>query len=184
MYPYPCAGCKEEILGVFFHFPDIKYYRDCKNNGVGDDPVRCLGCKLASFLEDEPDHFKLAKRTIMKRWLSMDGVGEDAAARNLDNLPLAISDFTSRSIRRLGRILDGKRKKHIQVMGYDKETEEKQIPIDPKILRARRGNFLGAPKVGDWTALEASLKAAEKDPSLAQWQRYRGDRYDHHHRWQ
>lgn len=141
--------------------------------------MQCMGCRLNRYLDTEADHLKLKKNEIMSIWLrKADGT------RNEDDLTQAIINFKKNKIRRLGKELDRLREDHIERDGYDCEIAERQKPVPPHVLRAKRGNFLSSPKIGEWQNELNFREECKRDPMAAQWGWGRLDRAVAHGRYQ
>ena len=129
-------------MGIFFNYGQIKALRDHDSSTA----ATCMGCQLNYQLENEADHYKQQKRHIIQRWL-YDPINEEW---NTTNLFKSINfDFYVNKVEKGVRGLDRMREYDIKVHGYDRETEERQIPLMP-YEKGKRGGFLRSPECGEW----------------------------------
>jgi hypothetical protein len=178
--PYPCAGCTVEMLGIFFHYKDIQNYRIEILTSTPPSPILCMGCRLSHYLDTEQDHYKSAKRSIIKRWLcSGDGTGWNDA-----NLPKALQDYTLRRIQKCAERLDRMRMDQIAEEGFDRETQERQKPIPMVTRKANRGGFLRSPEVWEKKQREERNRAMAEDPQQREWRWFAESRYAGHYKYQ
>jgi hypothetical protein len=92
----------------------------------------CLGCLMNHVLENEIDHYKLWKRTILRTWLNTDDGPIDRVFDvevNTTDLRKAIGDFEDRDIIGGGRLIDSLRARDFHQMGIDREFMEMQVPL-------------------------------------------------------
>jgi len=68
-----CITCMEQRLGVFFDTNEFFIVGEWNQPNLY---MKCLGCKLTNYLNEETDHNKQIKQVIIKRWLRDDRVGE------------------------------------------------------------------------------------------------------------
>lgn len=125
------------MLAVFFSYKEI-----FETQKFGQD-LCCLGCRLTSILRGERDHYKHEKRRIITTWL------KTSKGLNGDNLNRSLYDFVDRDIQGVARRLD---QLHLQesTMGpdpYDKENNERQIPIPWERLNNKRGTQYRSPTI-------------------------------------
>ena len=139
---YMCKDCCLYVQGVFFSYAEIR------DMVIGDRP-RCLGCRLTQYLRIEQDHYKLHKRYIIRHWLRDAGVGWNDA-----NIQKCICDFLTKNVQRQAEQLDDLRLADMTIgIGplentYDRETDERQVPLQQHELN-RLGGHSRSPLVTD-----------------------------------
>jgi hypothetical protein len=126
------------MMGIFFSYTHI-HERETDLS----PHLSCSGCLLTSHLQRENDHYKPEKRRIMRSWL----VGQDGL--NKDDLTKALVDYHDRDILTKAKRLANQRLTDM-TMGpdpYDKELNERQIPITKKELNGRTTTHKRSPQV-------------------------------------
>lgn len=170
---YICGNCDAQIPGVYFSYAQI---RKCQLDPV--DRPECMGCMISDYLDIEEDHYKMHKRSIIKRWLYYAAIWNDAEEKhgswNETDLSKAIKDFNDKGVVEAARKLDEQRKRDMQQRDdydpIDHECHEIQRPL-PVETGGRRGVYgIQAPTTTD--------KAVEK--SCEQWAWFRADRINAH----
>lgn len=53
---------------------------------------------------------------------------------------------------------------------FDREHEERQMPLTAQVLRSLRGNFLQAPQIGEWAKHVYEQEEKVNNPEKAKWQ--------------
>ena len=130
---YFCRQCKQEVLGKFFYYGQI---RDAMMDGTlnqSPSTITCLGCMLTNYLNSEIDHYKREKRDIIRSWLHSPFTGW-----NHNNLPKALDEFAGLNIEERAEDLDKWRYQEMHpseeamkrgVMSVDHEYNEGQVPL-------------------------------------------------------
>jgi hypothetical protein len=137
-----CKDCCLYVQGVFFSYAEIR-------DMVTGDLPRCLGCRLTQYLQIEQDHYKLHKRYIIRHWLRETGGGW-----NDTNIQKCIRDFLTKNVQRQAEQLDDLRLADMTIgigpleKTYDRETDERQVPLQPHELN-RLGGHSRSPLVTD-----------------------------------
>jgi hypothetical protein len=124
---YRCNDCRLLVQGVFYSYLEIRDIND------GSVPT-CLGCRLTDYLRRyETDHYKLYKRDIIRYWLRDTGVGW-----NHNDIQKCIRDYGTKNVERQAQQLDGLRLGDMTIglpeNIYDRETDERQTPLQPHEL--------------------------------------------------
>lgn len=135
----------------------------------------CWGCRLTQRMNGEPDHYKDLKNGIINRWLR-----NHDNTFNHDDLPKAIADFPDRDIARDGRRLESRRAKELRDLGYDREFEEKQIPIHRSTLMSKRGGHTRSMMIHEWAQEKRQRHLECTDPVAAGWSYSNMKRYHMH----
>jgi hypothetical protein len=162
---YTCGDCGAQIPGVYFNYAQIRKYQ---LDSV--DRPRCMGCMLSDYLDSEEDHFKMEKRSIIKRWLYYPNMWNDDAEQfgmwNQTDLPKAIEDFKKKGVIGAAHQLDIKRTRG----QIDHETHEVQRPLPVETGGRRGAHGIQAPRTTD----------KPTGISNKQWNWFRGDRINAH----
>jgi hypothetical protein len=141
---YRCNDCCLVVPGVFYPFTEIW------NLNHWNIAPTCLGCKLTDHLRFEKDHYKLHKRDIIRHWVRDTGVGW-----NQTNIKKCIHDFTTKNVARQAEKLDDLRLAYMTTgIGplentYDRERDERQVPLQPHELQHKLGGHSRSPLVTD-----------------------------------
>jgi hypothetical protein len=146
-------------MGIFFAYRDV--YE--KNAGLSPS-LNCGGCLLKGHLRTEADHYKRKKRGIMRTWLAGPG------GFNKDDLGKALAEYHSRDIEGLVQLLADQRLAD-STSGpdpYDREVNERQIPLTKKELSGKKGTEERSPQIN------------EALPGNNEWEWYAQERYDGH----
>ena len=172
---YPCTWCENRLEGVFFAFPDIKYFNVTTNHGknpANGSDLMCLGCRLSKYLDSEKDHFKKDKRLIDELWRfeDFDQFGNEVYNTSDINKLVSSAEPLEDSLPfELARNLDKKRLTRRNTYGFDGEYEERQYPKSQQVINSKRGDFLQAPQVGEWAKKLADAERYRKNPEFAKY---------------
>jgi hypothetical protein len=121
---------------------------------------------LTSHLDAEKDHYKGLKVRIINQWTD-DLNGEGDIIKNTDDISKLLSDFERKDVLSAAIKLDERRARFIRDKGFDKETQELQRPVTDQVIRSFRGDFLSAPKIGEWAAEEFRRRSTALNPEMA-----------------
>lgn len=172
---FKCDHCDAVLLGVYFSYAMIRNFKMSDQ-----DTPTCMACKLAVYLSGESDHYKIEKRSIMKKWCwDYTIINEDTNIQgdwNTAYLKHFIDVYAQRTqghhVREKARKLDAMRLRD-EANQIFHETDEVQRPISQQAL-GRRGHYgIRAPTVNEKMAIEGNL--LDK-----QWDGFRGDRVNGH----
>ncbi|TGO30649.1 hypothetical protein BPAE_0004g01070 [Botrytis paeoniae] len=161
-----CCRCGHLLPGVWFSYQMIRQY---KLDPV-DQPI-CQACKLFQYLNQENDHYKLEKFTIIKAWCwepiipSVPGAPVQGEW-NTNDIGKFLRIFKSVPagcrIRRLARILQKKRELDESRQIFH-EIDEVQRPISNQALGRRGAYGIRAATVQDKLWIESGRKHSEWD---------------------
>ncbi|CZR55330.1 uncharacterized protein PAC_05217 [Phialocephala subalpina] len=186
-----CKGCGDNQLGVFFsHFHAPVRLDNQRHLAI----ERCYGCMLTHILRREVDHYKQKKRQIVKEWLSEERLEEDTTGIN--PVMVKVRDWNRIDLRKAVEVdyylhdaeqtainLDNRRQRDMTVVSkknpdpYDRETQERQRPLQDSETRGLTGMGGRAPDV----LKEKEFERICLNPVGAdKFQWYRRDRYTGH----
>lgn len=166
-------GCENVLPGICYQFPIVKGYLESSNHGANPANGRdlfCLGCMLTMYLDTEKDHFKEDKRRVLDMWLTegVDAHGQSIYNRN--DLNKLTDDFIAKRMIEVVRLLDQSRLERTNHLWFDREFDERQVPVTAQVARSLRGDFLQAPQIGAWARQLVEMKEREINPEKAKWQ--------------
>src|SRR4051812_36210452 len=119
-----CGSCDYTALGMFYFYNHIRLARNDGTLGQTQSPLSCLGCLLVEVLDNETDHFNLYKSLLVKDWVK--------GAVMLDSVDLEKGFYLAR-VKAMAHELELRREDHIREFQYDKETEERQKPLNANL---------------------------------------------------
>ncbi|KAF7953546.1 uncharacterized protein EAE97_000945 [Botrytis byssoidea] len=168
-----CCQCGHLLPGVWFSYQMIRNY---KLDPI-DQPV-CQACKLFQYLNQENDHYKLEKLTIIKAWC-WERTSNDPrhpGKWNTNDIGKFLDAFKSTPqgsrIRGLARNLHDKRRLD-EAHDIFHEIDEVQRPISSQALGRRGAYGIRAATVQDKLWIESGRKHSE-------WDSFRVDRINGH----
>lgn len=169
---FKCGFCLQKKLGIFYFYDEIRWAELDGRAHSEPASMKCLGCMLVDELDAEADHFKAQKRLILRKWV-YDGVDV-----NNFNLPKLLEDFDEKHIRFEAEKLNYIRMKTTQKNGFDKETEDRQRPLNRREL-GRHGIKYISPTYADKIHFQ---KRQNMTPEQLQWASINmGGLYGHGH---
>ncbi|TGO88838.1 hypothetical protein BPOR_0139g00120 [Botrytis porri] len=173
---FVCCQCEHLLPGVWFSYQMIRQY---KIDPV-DQPI-CQACKLSQYLDQESDHYKKEKFSIIKAWCwepiipSVPGA-PNQGEWNTNDIGKFLRIFESapegRWVRRLAHILQIKRELDESRHVFH-EIDEVQRPVSKQALGRRGAYGLRAATVQDKLWIESGRKHSE-------WDSFREDRINGH----
>lgn len=170
---FMCCQCGHLLPGVWFSYQMIRKY---KLNPT-DQPA-CQACKLVQYLNQENDHYKLEKLTIIKAWC-WERTSNDPrhpGKWNTNDIGKFLRAFTSTPqgsrIRGMARNLQDKRRLD-EAHDIFHEIDEVQKPISSQALGRRGAYGIRAATVQDKLWIESGRKHSE-------WDSFRVDRINGH----
>ncbi|TGO37801.1 hypothetical protein BHYA_0089g00420 [Botrytis hyacinthi] len=170
---FMCCHCGHLLPGVWFSYQMIRRY---KLDPI-DQPV-CQACKLVQYLNQENEHYKLEKLTIIKAWC-WERTSNDPrhpGKWNTNDIGKFLSAFKSTPqgsrIRGLARSLQDKRR-FDEAHDIFHEIDEVQKPISSQALGRRGAYGIRAATVQDKLWIESGRKDSE-------WDSFRVDRINGH----
>lgn len=140
-------------MGIFYHFEYLK--------PRPYEPPRCMGCWLQGVLDEERDHYKVKKRSVIGKWLTnTPGFKGRHTDYNTSNITLALKEFHERNILDEATILEEVRWNDVEgeARGLfdragkpirDRELRERQIPITERERKQKVGMRWRSPQIGD-----------------------------------
>ncbi|KAH9220604.1 hypothetical protein DL95DRAFT_442666 [Leptodontidium sp. 2 PMI_412] len=169
---YRCNTCRVENLGIFYKWHDLLELQAFNGNNTRLANLTCYGCKLMIICRHEKDHYKAAKRRLMKAWLHSGPGGE----WNTTDLNKALYDFNARDIMTKADSMDNRRIESMNhtnpAHNYDAEYECRQKLI-PWEQYGKHGYCRRSP----------TADIPERTAPLDEWSRHSMDNRNAHCRW-
>ncbi|KAG4442443.1 hypothetical protein IFR05_002045 [Cadophora sp. M221] len=169
---YHCNTCRVENLGIFYKWHDLLELQAFNGNDTRLANLTCYGCQLMIICRHEKDHYKAAKRRLMKAWLH----GGPGGEWNTTDLNKALYDYTARQIVKRADEMDNKRIDSMNhtnpARNYDAEYEGRQ-KIIPWEQYGKHGFCRRSP----------TADVPERTVPLDQWSRHSMDNRNAHRRW-
>ncbi|RDW73151.1 hypothetical protein BP6252_07058 [Coleophoma cylindrospora] len=158
---YFCSGCRENVLGIFYDYPQVRQATACAQFTT----ILCLGCKLDWHLLSENDHYKHGKRKLVDAWMGRGLPVRESLLSDIFSKP-----FLDNGLHWAGR-LDNRRALHL-ARGVDKEKRERQRSLA----------YLRAGKLGRHELISPTIETKDQDLKDSKWNVWRWERLRAHRR--